>query len=69
LESSQGQESGGRGQDEQSATKSTTQSVGTGVPTQTWNNPALSGRMLLVRNDQETACYELPAAEQSREDF
>jgi outer membrane protein assembly factor BamB len=26
----------------------------------TWNNPALSGRMLLVRNDQEAACYELP---------
>jgi outer membrane protein assembly factor BamB len=26
----------------------------------TWNNPALSGRHLLVRNDQEAACYELP---------
>ncbi|HJT34222.1 MAG TPA: PQQ-binding-like beta-propeller repeat protein [Pirellulales bacterium] len=26
----------------------------------TWNNPALSGRRLLVRNDQEAACYELP---------
>lgn len=29
----------------------------------TWNNPALSGRRLLVRNDQEAACYELPLAE------
>jgi outer membrane protein assembly factor BamB len=27
-----------------------------------WNNPALSGRYLLVRNDQEAACYELPVA-------
>lgn len=26
----------------------------------TWNNPALSGRILLVRNDREAACYELP---------
>ena len=26
----------------------------------TWNNPALSGRRLLVRNDHEAACYELP---------
>jgi outer membrane protein assembly factor BamB len=26
----------------------------------TWNNPALAGRYLLVRNDQEAACYELP---------
>lgn len=26
----------------------------------TWNNPALSGRRLLVRNDQEAGCYELP---------
>ena len=29
----------------------------------TWNNPALSGRHLLVRNDQEAACYELPVKE------
>jgi outer membrane protein assembly factor BamB len=28
----------------------------------TWNNPALAGRFLLVRNDQEAACYELPLA-------
>jgi len=26
----------------------------------TWNNPALSGRYLLVRNNREAACYELP---------
>jgi outer membrane protein assembly factor BamB len=25
----------------------------------TWNNPALAGRFLLVRNDHEAACYEL----------
>ncbi len=29
----------------------------------TWNPPALSGRLLLVRNNQEAACYELPLAE------
>ncbi len=26
----------------------------------TWNNPALAGQYLLVRNDKEAACYELP---------
>ena len=26
----------------------------------TWNNPALAGRYLLVRNAEEAACYELP---------
>ena len=26
---------------------------------QTWNNPAISGRHLLVRNHEEAVCYEL----------
>ncbi len=26
----------------------------------TWNNPALYGRLLLVRNGEQAACYELP---------
>jgi outer membrane protein assembly factor BamB len=26
----------------------------------TWNNPVLAGLYLLVRNDREAACYELP---------
>ena len=26
----------------------------------TWNTPALAGEFLLVRNDQEAACYRLP---------
>ena len=30
----------------------------------TWNNPALAGRILLVRNHKEAACYELPLAEE-----
>jgi outer membrane protein assembly factor BamB len=30
----------------------------------TWNNPALSGRHLLVRNHREAVCYELPVVEE-----
>jgi outer membrane protein assembly factor BamB len=30
------------------------------LSSKTWNNPALAGRYLLVRNDQEAPCYELP---------
>lgn len=29
---------------------------------QTWNNPALAGNLLLVRNHQQAACYALPLA-------
>jgi outer membrane protein assembly factor BamB len=30
------------------------------LPSKTWNNPALATPYLLIRNDQEAACYELP---------
>ena len=30
------------------------------LSSKTWNHPTLAGRYLLVRNDQEAACYELP---------
>ncbi len=30
------------------------------LPGKTWNNPALSGPYLLVRNDEWAACFELP---------
>jgi outer membrane protein assembly factor BamB len=33
--------------------------------TKTWNNPALAGDLLLVRNDQEAACYQLAVAKGS----
>ncbi|HMP07109.1 MAG TPA: PQQ-binding-like beta-propeller repeat protein [Lacipirellulaceae bacterium] len=29
----------------------------------TWNNPALAGRLLLVRNAEQAACFELPLAD------
>ena len=32
----------------------------TALQNRTWSGPALSGHRLLVRNDQEAACYELP---------
>ena len=32
----------------------------------TWNPPALSGNLLLVRNNQEAVCYELPGLERIR---
>ena len=31
------------------------------LSSKTWNYPTLAGRFLLVRNDQEAACYELAA--------
>ena len=30
------------------------------LASKTWNNPALAGRRLMVRNDREAVCYELP---------
>jgi outer membrane protein assembly factor BamB len=30
------------------------------LSSKTWNHPTLAGRFLLVRNDREVACYELP---------
>lgn len=33
------------------------------LDSKTWNNPALAGPYLLVRNDHEAVCYELPPAE------
>lgn len=30
------------------------------LSSKTWNHPTLAGRFLLVRNDREAACYELP---------
>jgi outer membrane protein assembly factor BamB len=33
------------------------------LSSKTWNQPILAGRYLLVRNDQQAACFELPVAE------
>jgi outer membrane protein assembly factor BamB len=35
----------------------------TALTAKTWNNPAISGRTLLVRNHEEAVCYELPLAD------
>ncbi len=35
----------------------------TALTAKTWNNPAISGNKLLVRNHEEAVCYELPLAE------
>ena len=32
------------------------------LSSKTWNHPTLAGRYLLVRNDREAVCYELPLA-------
>ena len=32
----------------------------TALSSKTWNNPVLTGHRLLVRNDREAACFELP---------
>lgn len=32
------------------------------LSSKTWNHPTLAGRYLLVRNDREAVCYELPMA-------
>lgn len=32
------------------------------LSSKTWNHPTLAGRHLLVRNDREAVCYELPVA-------
>ncbi len=36
------------------------------LSSKTWNHPTVAGRYLLVRNDREATCWELPAASGSR---
>ena len=36
------------------------------LSSKTWNHPVLAGRYLLVRNDREAVCYELPLAAPGR---
>ena len=38
------------------------------LSSKTWNNPALAGDFLLVRNDREAACYRLPVRSLRAED-
>jgi outer membrane protein assembly factor BamB len=35
------------------------------LSSKTWNNPALAGNKLLVRNDREAVCYELPIVDKT----
>lgn len=35
----------------------------TALTSKTWNSPTVAGKYLLVRNDQEAACFELPVHE------
>ncbi|MFM8879298.1 MAG: hypothetical protein ACKOKG_09225 [Verrucomicrobiota bacterium] len=32
------------------------------LSSKTWNHPTVAGRYLLVRNDREASCWELPAS-------
>jgi outer membrane protein assembly factor BamB len=36
-----------------------------GLAELTWNVPTLAGRHLLIRNDREAVCYELPLEDES----
>jgi outer membrane protein assembly factor BamB len=36
------------------------------LSSKTWNHPTLAGRYLIVRNDREAVCYELPVATAGR---